>query len=240
MTSLTQAQPVESVVMPESARAERHELSLLLGGRCRACAELLPRGAIFRGEPCPLCHEPSVMDERDRAVVVEFLSHRANVRVGMLALGIGVSHLLIGWVPIVSSLVIAASTAWIRLQIIQPAARMLTPARGRVAVWTARVGTSAFVAGTLILNELVTLLPFVGAVTKGLIAAGEVLLVAWANARYMRWQVDRDEDGLAVAWWEYGLLVAAFGVLVLSAIGLVAAAIAVVIAAQAVADGLIH
>jgi len=240
MTSMTQAQAVEAVVVPDSARAERHELSLLLGGRCRACAELLPRGAVFRQQPCPLCHEPSVLDDRDRAVIVEHLAHRANVRVGLLALAIGVSHLLIGWVPVVSSLVIAASTAWIRLQIVQPAARILTPSRGRIAVWTARVGTSAFVAATLIVNELVTLLPFVGAVTKGLIAAGEVLVVAWANARYMRWQIERDDDGLAVAWWEYALLVSAFGVLVLSAIGLVAAGIAVVIAAKAVADGLIH
>jgi hypothetical protein len=243
MTAATSMSPEQSVQAPlalDACRIERHELSLLLGGRCRACAEMLPQGALLRGHPCPMCHEATTFEERDRAVIIEFLAQRANVRVGMLALAIGLSHLIVGWVPVASSLIIAASTAWIRLQIVQPATRLLTPRRARVAVWTARIGTSAFVAATLIFNELLTMLPFVGTIVKGLLAAGEVLLVSWGNARYMRWQIERDEDGLAVGWWEYGLLACSFGLLVASAIGLVAAAVAVVVFAQAAADRLIQ
>lgn len=232
---MTRAQAYATSLAIAPDRLERHELALLVGGRCRACAELLPRGSILRGEPCPLCHEPTAITDHDRSLIVEYVSQRANVRIGLLATLIGVSHIVIGWTPVVSSAVVAASTAWIRFQIVQPAVRIMSPPRARVAVWTARVATSALVAGTLIINELLTLIPFFGVIAKGVISAGEVLLVAWINARYMRWQLDRDEDGLAVGWWEYGILAGSGVVLVGATIGLVAAAVAAVMAAQALA-----
>jgi hypothetical protein len=224
----------------EALRAERHELALLVGGRCRACAERLAGGQLLRGQSCPTCHEPIGLSDRDHAVIVEFLARRANVRVGLLAAAIGLSHLVIGWFPVASSLVVALSTAWVRLQIVQPVSRILSPSRARVSIWTSRMGTSALVAATLVVNELLTLVPIAGAFIKGLIAASEVIFIAWANARYMRWQVEREEDNLAVAWWEIGLLVGAGALLVAASVGLVAAAVAAVTAAQAMADHLLH
>jgi len=232
---MTSAQAYVHSLALDPDRLARHELALLVGGRCRACAELLPRGAVLRGEGCPLCHEPTAITEHDRATVVDYVTHRANVRIGLLATVIGLAHIVIGWTPVVSSAVVAASTAYVRLQIVSPAVKIMSSRRAGVAVWSARIVTSALVAASLIVNELLTLVPFAGAIAKGVIASGEVLLVAWLNARYMRWQLDRDEDGLPVAWWEYGILASAAVVLVGAAIGLVAAAVAAVVAAQALA-----
>jgi hypothetical protein len=229
-----------STALADAARLERHEVALLVGGRCRACAERLPGGALLRGEPCPLCRSPTAFDAADRALLLDHLEHRGHVRVGLLAAAVGLSHLLVGWLPVASSVVVAASTAWVRFQIVQPASRLLSPRRRRVAVWTARIGTSALVALTLVVNEILTLVPFVGAVVKGIVAAAQVLLVAWANARYLRWQLGRDEAMARVGWWEYALLVGASGTLVGAVIGVVTAAAAAVVAIQTYAPRLLH
>jgi len=105
---------------------------------------------------------------------------------------------------------------------------LLTPRRRRVALWTGCLVTSAIVGASLIVNELLTLIPAAGAVAKGVIAALQILFVAWFNTRYMQWQLERDEQQLAVAWWEYALLVGATLAIFGASIGVVAAAIAAV------------
>lgn len=223
----------------ELDRIERHEVALLVGGRCRACAERLPGGHALRSEPCPLCHTPSTLDRHERDLLLRYLRQRGNVRVGLLATAIGVSHIVVGWFPVASTVVVALSAGWIRLQIVRPTARLLTPSRRRVAVWTGRLATSAIVGATLVVNELLTLIPAAGAVAKGVIAALQVLFVDWFNARYMHWQIARDEQQVPVAWWEYAVLASATIAIFGAAIGVVAAALAAVSAVNSLAGWLL-
>ena len=61
------------------------------------------------------------------------------------------------------------------------------------------------------------------ALAKGIISSIQVLAVAWANAKYMTWQVRRDEQNLPIRFWEYGIIAVSAAVLIGSAIAVVAA-----------------
>lgn len=196
-----------------------HELALLSAGRCRACAELLPGGVLFTDVPCPRCEEPTLLGAAERDALGEALSTRSDSRFVLLAAAIVGANLLIGWFPVVSSLVAALSTAWTRFQIVRPITRLLSPSRRFVTVWTARIASGAFVATVLVANELLTLIPFVSAPAKSLVTIGLIVMVAYFNRRYALWQLARDRDAAPVLKREYLLL----GLVLLGLIGSCAA-----------------
>jgi hypothetical protein len=190
----------------------------------------MPGGLLLGGSACSACGEVLGLGAEGKQRLIEGLDRRSAVRVGGIALAVGLAHLVIGWFPILGSIVLALTTAWIRFQIVEPISRLLKPSRRRITVWTARLVTSSVVAGSIVAHELLTMLPLAGALAKGGLAAVEVLLVAWANARYVRWQLCREAAGTPLAPWEIAIVVLAAGLLLGSVI-LVTAALAAVLAA---------
>lgn len=193
------------------AASSGHQFALVAAGRCRACAELLPGGAIWQGEGCAHCQTPACFDEHERGRVFDHLDRQMRFQVGTLALAVGASHLVVGWFPLLGSLVLAAASVWIRLRIIRSTARLLSRPRRRVTLWTGRLLTAVTVAGMLVVHELLTLLPVLGAMIKGVLAALQILALAAIHARYIRWQIARDRQRLPVALWERLLLGAFVG-----------------------------
>ena len=129
-----------------------------------------------------------------------------RVRMGGLAAVVGCAHLVVGWLPLLGTLLLSAATVWVRLRIVRSSARLLSRSRRRVTLWTGRLITAVAVAGALLVHELLTLLPVFGAMIKGVLAALQILALAALHARYLRWQLARDRARLPVASGEWLLL----------------------------------
>lgn len=199
-----------------------HARALALGGRCSACAEPLPPTSLFRGAPCPLCEaraDPRISGEQLARAVGE----RGDQSVAGIAIAVGAAHLLLGWLPLVGAVALIAAAAWIRIGVLEPASRLLSPKRRVLTRWTARLLMAAVVAVTVIVGEALTLIPVVNLPIKAALGAGEVALCAWAVGRYAHWQVEREARGQAIGLGEWLLLAGAVGLLLASVVALVAA-----------------
>jgi hypothetical protein len=117
---------------------EEHELALLLAGRCRRCAERIPGGTALRGKPCPRCDEATLPGPGDREVLHRLSSERASARLWVAVLGVGLASLVASWFPLLTSVLLVAALVWLRVTLVRPALRLLTPRRRLVSRWRAR------------------------------------------------------------------------------------------------------
>lgn len=191
----------------ESTRSEEHELALLLGGRCRRCAEKIPGGTALRGRPCPRCAEQTLPNPTDREVLHRLSSERATARLGVAVVVVALAALVASWVPLLTSLLLVAALVWLRVTLVTPALQLLTPQRRLVSRWTLRLAAGCFLALSILVFELLTLVPGFGALVKVALSAGEVAVAGVFARRYLAWQTEREARGIRVAWWEMGLLV---------------------------------
>lgn len=203
------------------ASREEHELALLLSGRCRRCAERIPGGTALRGRPCPRCDEPTLPSATDRAVLHTLHTSRSGVHLWAAAVVVALAALVAGWFPLLNSLLIAAALLWLRFTVVRPALRLLTPRRRLVSRWTLRLATGCFLALSVVVLELLTLLPGVGALLKALLSAAQVALAGGFSRRYLTWQLGREGQGTPVALWELGLVAFWAALLVALAVGTV-------------------
>ncbi len=207
------------------ATRETHELALLLSGRCRRCAERIPGGTALKGRACPHCEEPTLPSATDRAVLHELHTSRSGVHLWMAVVVVALAALVAGWFPLLNSLLIAAALVWMRFTLVRPALRLLTPRRRFVSRWTLRLAAGCFLALSIVVLELLTLFPAVGALLKSLLSAAQVALAGGFSRRYLSWQLEREGQGTPVALWEVGLLAVWAALLV----ALVAGTVAVVL-----------
>lgn len=199
--------PLTMTANGRSARSEEHELALLLSGRCRRCAERIPGGTALRGRPCPRCDEETLPNPTDREVLHQLASERATVRLGIAVAVVALAALVASWVPLLTSLLLVAALVWLRVTLVTPALQLLTPQRRLVSRWTLRLAAGCFVALSVLVLELLTLIPAFGALAKVAISAGQVALAGLFARRYLAWQTEREARGVSVAFWEMGLLV---------------------------------
>lgn len=204
--------------------SEEHQLALLLSGRCRRCAERIPGGTALRGRPCPRCDEPTLPSEADRAVLHALQSSRSAVRLGVAVVLVTVGALAASLLPLANSVLLALALVWVRLTVVRPALRLLTPRRRLVSRWTLRLVTACSLAACVVLLESLTLLSVVGAPFKAVVSALEVGLAGALSRRYLAWQAEREDRGESVAVWEVGLL-GVWGLLLLTLVALSVAAI---------------
>ncbi|WP_224362139.1 hypothetical protein [Hyalangium versicolor] len=208
--------------LPTLAAHEEHELSLLLSGRCRRCAERLPGGTALRGRPCPRCGEPTLPSAMDRAALHELHGTQSTVRLWLAVAAVTAGALVASWFPLVNSLLLAGALVWIRFTIVRPGLTLLTPRRRIVTRWTLRLATGCFLALSVIVLELLTLIPAAGAVVKTVVSAGQVAAAGGATRSYLSWQVGREGRGEPVALWEVALLAVWTVVLLAVVAGMVA------------------
>jgi hypothetical protein len=187
--------------------SEEHELALLLGGRCRRCAEMIPGGAVLRGRPCPRCDEATLPSAADRELLHRLSSERASERLWVAVSVVAAASLFASWFPLLTSLLLLAALIWIRATLVQPALRLLTPQRRQVSRLTLRLATACFLAASIILNELLTFIPGVGALAKVVLSTGQVAAAGIFARRYLAWQTEREARGIPMAAWEVALLV---------------------------------
>lgn len=195
------------LTMSANARSEEHELALLLSGRCRRCAERIPGGTALRGRPCPRCDEQTLPNPTDREVLHQLSSERATARLGIAVAVVALAAMVASWVPLLTSLLLVAALVWLRVTLVTPALQLLTPQRRLVSRWTLRLAAGCFVALSVLVLELLTLIPAFGALAKVAISAGQVALAGLFARRYLAWQTEREARGVSVAFWEMGLLV---------------------------------
>jgi hypothetical protein len=212
-------------ISPTAIASEEHELALLLSSRCRRCAERLPGGTALRGHPCPRCGEQTLPGATDRAVLHELHASQSAVRLWLAVAAVAAGALVASWFPLVNSLLVVAALVWIRFTIVKPGLALLTPRRRIVTRWTLRLAAGCFVALSIIVLELLTLIPAVGALAKTLVSAAEVGGAGLLARRYLTWQISREGQGVPVAFWEILLLAVAALVL----LAMVAATVAVVL-----------
>ncbi len=155
-----------------------------------------------------------------------------------LAVGVGLTQLLLGWLPLVGALALVLAAAWIRVGILQPTSAMLSPKRRVLTRWTARLLMAAAVAATVIVTEALTLLPVVGLPVKALLGAAEVALAAWAVAGYVHWQLRREAAGRPIEGWEWAILAFALATMIAAVLALALAFVALASAFDALLGGL--
>jgi hypothetical protein len=192
---------------PALAASEEHELALLLSGRCRTCAERLPGGTALRGRPCPRCGQATLPSAMDRAVLHELHGSQSAVRLWLAVAAVTAGALVASWFPLINSLLIIGALVWLRFTVVKPGLSLLTPRRRIVTRWTLRLAAGCFLALSIIVLELLTLIPAAGAVAKTAVSAGEVALAGVMTRRYLTWQIGREGKGEPVAFWEMALLV---------------------------------
>jgi hypothetical protein len=185
---------------------EEHELALLLGGRCRRCAERIPGGTALRGRPCPGCGEETLPGPVDREVLHRLSSLRATARLGVAVGVVALAALVAGWFPLLTSVLLVAALVWLRVTLVRPALQLLTPQRRLVARWTLRLAAGCFLALAIVAFEALTLVPAFGALAKVVLSAGEVAVAGLFARRYLDWQTEREARGVPVAWWEVAVL----------------------------------
>ncbi|HEX8705970.1 MAG TPA: hypothetical protein VF815_44450 [Myxococcaceae bacterium] len=207
---------------PTLAASEEHELALLLSGRCRRCAERLPGGTALRGRPCPRCGEATLPSATDRAVLHELHGSQSAVRLWLAVVAVTVGALVASWFPLINSLLIIGALVWLRFTVVKPGLALLTPRRRIVTRWTLRLATGCFLALSIIVLELFTLVPGAGALVKTVVSAAEVALAGVLTRRYLTWQIRREGRGVPVAFWELALLGVWTAVLAVVVAGMVA------------------
>src|SRR5439155_568161 len=146
-----------------------HGLALLLAGRCRRCAELLPGGAALRGLPCATCHEPTTPTDEERAELARRFQERGAVRTWIAVAAVTAGTLVAGWMPLVTALLLAGSLIWIRAAVVAPAARLFSTPRRVVSQWTLRLAGACYFSLAVVFVELLTLVPVLGLLGKTLL-----------------------------------------------------------------------
>lgn len=208
---------------PTLAASEEHELALLLSGRCRRCAERLPGGTALRGQACPRCGEPTLPSATDRAVLHELHGSESAVRLWLAVAAVTAGALVASWFPLVNSLLIIGALVWLRFTVVKPGLSLLTPRRRIVTRWTLRLAAGCFLALSIIVLELLTVIPGVGALVKTVVSACEVAAAGVLTRRYLTWQIGREGRGEPVAFWELALLGVWTAVLLAVVVAMVAA-----------------
>jgi hypothetical protein len=203
----------------DAAARESHELALLLDGRCRRCAEPIPGGTALGGRPCPFCAEQTLPTAEERGALSELFAARAGARLWVALVVLAAATLLTGWLPLVASLLLAGGLVWIRATIVGPTTRLFGAPRRVVSRWTLRLTAAVFVGLSLIVLELLTLVPVAGAAAKLVLVPSQVAFAGWFARSYLAWQARQESAGRPVAAWEWVVL--ATGLLVIALVMMV-------------------
>jgi len=181
-----------------------HRRRLLYQGRCPGCAERLDSGVALREQACPRCGTETKLP------VAEPLSDALRARFHRRLWGIlgfvALAQLLFGWFPLLGSAAVVGASALHRVLILDPASAHLGSRRRLVTRWTVRLGVGATVAFSLVLHELLVLLPGVAGWVKALLAAATVEGLGLATLHYVDWQIRRERAGVPVAGAEWALI----------------------------------
>lgn len=208
-----------ALALPTTDLAVEHQLALLLAGRCRACAERLPGGAALRGAPCPHCAQPSTTAAAERDFLHGRLAAGSARSLWWAVLAVAAATAIAGWFPILTTVLLGAALVWIRVTIVAPALRLLSPGRRLIARWTIRLTGCAYLAVSLVLLELLTLVPVLGALAKILVSGLQVAFAGWFAQIYLGGQIRREADGKPIGFGEWLLLVAVAVGMLTAAIG---------------------
>jgi hypothetical protein len=182
-----------------SALAE-HQLLLALDGRCGRCAERVPGGTLWE-TACPRCGEPPTSNA-DRILYLSRFEHRMERRMWPPLVAVALATLLVGWLPLASTIVLITAMFWVRAALVVPGLRLLSFKRRVVTRWNLRLSSMAFLIWAAFVLEAFGLLPVLGTFGKVVLASCEVAFASWAATRYLTWQLGQDSQGARLQRWE--------------------------------------
>ena len=189
-----------------SARLQAHGQALVLLGRCPRCAEILTYRALFRSEPCKRCDTALIEFDIDASSISSRLGRKGILHLAGVSTAVAIGHFVVGWFPLLSSLLMLAAAVWIRFGILYPLTVVMSLKRRMLTRWTARLLVGAFLAFSLIATEALTLIPGLGVIAKALLGVLQVAGIAAIVTFYVRWQLQRAVTGREPAAWEWAAL----------------------------------
>ena len=198
--------------MDNVLRCHARELTLL--GRCPGCAELIPVGTLLRDMPCPHCDTQLGLFESGGKQVVQTLEARICRQRLLVSIAAGAMALLVGWMPLVSTLVFLGAYLWLRMGVLNPLSQFLSPHRRLITRWTSRLALSCLLVIVLIVSMIMSLLPPIAMVGNSFMAFLKVWLCTYFLTSYIHWQMRRELACQPVLRWEWVPLVAGFILLV--------------------------
>ena len=171
-------------------------------------------GVALREEDCPRCGTSTA--RHGGAPLEGTLHKRLNRRLWLIVAGVAAAQLLVGWFPLLGSGAVVLAAGAHRFLIVDPASAHLGTRRRLVTRWTIRLLVACFLALTLVVSELCTLIPGVSGGVKAFLAALQVDVMGVVSLRYIAWQVRREREGRPVSTFEWALLAGFLGLLLAS------------------------
>ncbi len=191
------------MVLPHGETLALQSRELILRGRCGACAEWLPAASLLRADPCPACGEGVEAHWPDPGALLDTLEGRIRRQRTWVSLGLALAILPFAAFPLVGSLGLLGAYLWLRLRVLAPLAQFLPPRRRLVTRWTGRILLATTLVVALLLGELLTLLPGLSLILKGVVVFLKVWLGSWALTRYFQAQARRELRGEPIRFWEW-------------------------------------
>jgi len=198
----------DALPIPVDLAYQSHRRALLSRGRCPECAELI-RGtrALFAQEPCGHCGYERADENATGAPPLPPWRRR---RWGLYA-AVAVVSSVVSWLPLVGTLIVVAAMVAARWYVLGESLRWLSPARRVCTRFAVRLGIGFLAALALVVQEALTLLPFVGWLTKPVAGLAVIILFIEVGGRYVEGRVRRDAEGPALDTWEWLVPASMFG-----------------------------
>lgn len=195
-----------------------HQRSLMMQRRCAHCAERVRAAVLLRAQPCPHCGQVSTWPRHeDAASMLGAVSDKWARRRWWFYGVLGASTFATAMLPLVSSLLTVAALIYARLVIVRGALDWFGPARRFTTRFTLRLWMLVTGVGVLVVNELLTLLPWANMPLKMLVSLTGAALFVEGSLVVLRHRLGIAASGEpSLRWWEWALPAA----LIVTAVGL--------------------
>ncbi len=184
-----------------------HQRELLLRGRCSACAEKVPLGALVAQEACPHCATSLVWPASDGldSVVSGLTAKWRGRRLWVYSL-LTLSTGLTGFLPIVPTILAVAFLIYMRFAILRSPMQWLSPGRKVTTKLTLKLWIATIGIVTLALSTLSDLIPFANIFIKMGLNLGAGALFIEVALWHIRGRLRLEQNkGAKLEWWEWGL-----------------------------------
>ena len=183
-----------------------HRRILLGRGRCSECAEPVPPRTLLSGVDCPHCGQrPRWPVEQSAQGRIDLPMDRWRSARWWIYGGVAVGSILLGLFPLMASLLVLTALIVARYLLFREALQWLSPRRRALSRFSLRLWLVMVAVGTLIVQELLTLLPGVNLAAKPVVSVLMTAVFVEGGLRFVRGRLDRDQRTTDLDMWEWAI-----------------------------------
>ena len=202
---MEEGQPGQDIEATEVPHA--HRRALIMKRRCAHCAEPVRAGVLLRGKPCPHCGRVSSWQhEGDAEQFIGALDAKWSRRrwwvYGILAVGAFAT----GMIPLAATALTILAMVYARFAIVRSPIQWFSPSRRFTARFTMRLWMLITGLMALVVNELLTLVPWANMPLKMIVSVFFTGLFVEGSLFFLKGRLRREaSEDHGLQWWEWGL-----------------------------------